>query len=321
MTKFRLGLYLWVVGFLISGLAAARADSVQTINLPVNDLVYDAVTRKIYASVPSSAPNNRGNTITVVDPFTGAIGASVFIGSEPNVLALSDDGRYLYVGLEGAGAIRRFEIATLTAGLQFSLGRDSYTGTLYAADIEVQPGNANVIAVARRNKQYSPSHAGVAIFDNGVQRSATTPEHTGSNVLEWGATANRLYGLDSASSSFGFRRLDVAANGVTEVDSRTTAIYGFNVTMRFANGEIYASDGTVLNAESRVFEGSFPSIDHAQAVCPDAARNRVAFFLGNRLVICDRPTFRYVGELAVSNNDTTGFGASSRLVRWGDDGL
>src|SRR6266849_1799221 len=90
---------------------AAGADTVHPVSLATNDLVYDPGTRRIYASVPSSAGAN-GNSITAIDPVTGAIGPSVFIGSEPGKLALSDDGRYLYVALDGAAAVRRFNLAT-----------------------------------------------------------------------------------------------------------------------------------------------------------------------------------------------------------------
>ena len=309
-------IYLWVVCLIAGAVPLAHADSVQTINLPANDLVYDAVTRKIYVSVPSNAPNNRGNTITVIDPFTGVIGPSVFIGSEPNVLALSDDGRYLYVGLDGAAAIRRFEIATLTAGLQFSLGDDPLFGTLYPREIKVQPGNADVIAVSRRHGHSSMGQAGVAIFENGVQRDNIIPWYEGANTIEWGATANRLYGLNSESSGFEFRRLDVTDAGVSEVDGKITAINTYYATIRFARGEIYASDGHVINAETRELIGSFPSIPAAQAVCPDVAKGRVAFLVGNRLVICDRATWRYVGEMVLPNGET-----GRSLVRWGDEGL
>ena len=45
-----------------------------------------------------------------IDPLSGTITASVFVGSEPGNIALSDDGRYLYVGLNGANAVRRVAI-------------------------------------------------------------------------------------------------------------------------------------------------------------------------------------------------------------------
>ena len=98
-----------------------------------NDVVYSPTTKMLYASVPSSA-GSKGNSITPIDPATGTIGSSVFIGSEPNKLALSDNGTTLYTSLDGAFAIRRFDTVTQTAGSQFPIGADSFFGVYVATE-------------------------------------------------------------------------------------------------------------------------------------------------------------------------------------------
>src|SRR5207253_3104057 len=107
----------------------------------------DPNTQLIYASVPGRA-GDIGNSITIIDPVSGEVGPSIFIGSEPNKLALSDDGKYLYVGLDGAAAVRRFEIATRTPGLQFALGSDSFFGPYQVDDLAVLPGQPGSVAVS-----------------------------------------------------------------------------------------------------------------------------------------------------------------------------
>ncbi|HKE03001.1 MAG TPA: hypothetical protein VKE91_03025, partial [Blastocatellia bacterium] len=127
---------------------AQTAPSIRTINISVNEMVYDPISKKIYASAPSSAGAS-GNSITVIDPVTANVGPSVFVGSEPNKLAVSDDGKYLYVGLDGAAAVRRFNIQTLSPEIQFTLGNDSFGGPLLAAGIAVMPGCPETVLVAR----------------------------------------------------------------------------------------------------------------------------------------------------------------------------
>src|ERR1044072_1285144 len=100
-------------------------ESIRQINLTTNDLVYSSNTGRIYASLPSAAGSG-GNSIAAIDPTTGQITSTTFIGSEPNKLALSDDGHSLYVSLDGAFAIRRFDALTNTPGLPFSVGQDSF---------------------------------------------------------------------------------------------------------------------------------------------------------------------------------------------------
>src|SRR5207247_43008 len=51
------------------------------LTLPTKDLIYDGMRRKIYASLPGTAPN--GNSIISIDPFTSAVGSPVPIGFEP----------------------------------------------------------------------------------------------------------------------------------------------------------------------------------------------------------------------------------------------
>ena len=83
----------------IGGTIPGGDASLRALGLNANDIIYDRVSQKIYASIPSRAGTN-GNTVQIIDPVSGTLGASVFVGSEPNKLALSQDGQYLYVGLE-----------------------------------------------------------------------------------------------------------------------------------------------------------------------------------------------------------------------------
>src|SRR5688572_30652369 len=85
---------------------AASAEPFRSLSLPTNDLVYDPHSGRLYASIPGSAGAD-GNSVVPIDPATGAVGTPIPVGSEPGKLALSDDGRYLYVGLNGENAVRR----------------------------------------------------------------------------------------------------------------------------------------------------------------------------------------------------------------------
>src|SRR5689334_23738755 len=89
-----------------------------------------------------------------------------FVGSEPTQLGQADDGQTLYVGLDAAASIRSYNILTHTAGPQFLVGRDIIHGPYSFSDIAVSPGNPSVIAVARQQRNVTPSEAGIAIFDN-----------------------------------------------------------------------------------------------------------------------------------------------------------
>ena len=296
----------------------ADGAEVRIINLRTKDLAYDAFTQRIYASVPSSA-GTIGNTITVIDPLTGLVGNSVFIGSEPGKLALSDDGQFLYVALDGAVAVRRFNMAAQTAGLQFTLGSDSFHGSNFAEDMAVQPGNPGVVAVSKKNQGISPRHAGVAIYDNGVQRPNVTQRHTGSNVIEFSESSDRLYGYNNESTEFGFRRMSVDNAGVAVIDVAGNIISGFAADIKYEAGLIFSTSGRVVDPEAGTLLGSFsfPGFNFPSAVMPNAATGRVHFVAGNTLLTYDWETLTLLDSVSIPGM----IGNATSLVRWGQDGL
>ena len=234
------------------------ATSDLTLDLKANDIVYDRQRNKVWASVPSTAPTG-GNSVVSIDPQTGTLGTPIFVGSEPGKLAISDDGQFLYAALNGAAAVRRVDLASQAADLQFSLGSGTFgTGARYAEDIAVQPGNAHTVAISLRNQGFSPRHEGVFIYDDGVQRPTGTQSHTGSNRIEF-ATPTRIFGYNNETTEFGFRRLTVSGSGVTEQDVVSNIITNFYTDIFYDNGRIYATTGAVVDAENKTLVGTLNS--------------------------------------------------------------
>ena len=93
----------------------------QAISLDTNHIAYDPFTRKIYASVPSTATQVTGNSLVAFDPATGSVSTPVNIGSEPTLLAESDDGKYLYVVLKGSLSVTRYDLIAGSLGADYPL--------------------------------------------------------------------------------------------------------------------------------------------------------------------------------------------------------
>ncbi|MBI2953284.1 MAG: hypothetical protein HYY30_03150 [Chloroflexi bacterium] len=299
--------------------SAGYEAQIREMGFATNDIIYNPVTKRIYASVPDAA-GTVGNSLAVIDPSTGAIESFTPIGDEPYKLALSGDGRYLYVALKGTASVRRFDIATQTAEPPFSLGSDSFFGPYYVEDMEVLPGDGGTIAASRMNLGISPRHAGVAIYDNGVQRPNATARHTGSNVIEVAATAARLYGYNNETTEFGFRRMDVDESGVSVFDVTTDLISGFGVDIVNEGSYVYASTGEVVYAEAGMLVGTYPGIGFSALVRPDGAVGRTFFLTSGTADVIqafDQATFAFVGSIEVPGVN----GTSSSLIRWGSDGL
>ena len=287
-----------------------HAATIRTVNVTSNDLAYDAVHRRLYASIPSSA---NGNSLQIIDPANATLGPSVFVGSEPGKIAVSDDGQYAYVGLNGAPAVRRVDLATFTATQQFALGSDSFLGPFYVDDIEVMPGSPLTIAVSRRNQGFSPRHEGVGIYDDGVVRPVQTPVHTGSNVIEFGDSPQTIYGYNNETTDFGFRTMSVSESGVTITNTTAGLISGFGADIDYGGGKIVSTTGRVIDAPSHSLLGTLATSGPV-AVEPDG--NRAYVLTGNAIKVYDLNTFLPLDTITVP-----GLTGGSEILRWGADGL
>src|SRR5205823_1106452 len=161
------------VGLGALGVPSVWAD-VRSIPLPTNDLVYDRFSGRIYASVPLGGIHGPGGAtggVVAIDPESGTVAASMPLDGGPGRLAISDDGRYLYVALDEAGAVRRLDLPAMTPGLQFSLGGSAGRPD-GAEDMAVMPSHPESLAVARAQ---GGMDAGIAIYDNGMPRPVSTP--------------------------------------------------------------------------------------------------------------------------------------------------
>jgi len=306
--------------------------------MPINDIVYNAVDGLIYASIPGSAGEGLGNTIAGIDPTSGIIVKTIFVGSEPTRMALSSDGTQLFVGLNGAGAVRQVNLTTAIAGIQFTLGGGPgvYNPPYTAQGLAVLPGQPNSVAVYGSNGI-------ITIFDSGVARAKTSSglsvyfvQNTGS--LSFGGSASTLY-LNSQSTSSNLYSLTIDSTGVT---GATALGNGGGATIQYDNSRLYLPTGAVLNAATgnQLGQFSIASTTTGTPNTPVAAAGPIvsdstlghawvvpsSFLVNtNQIVAFDETTFNPVGSLPL-----TGIGAypanstnssPADLIRWGQNGL
>jgi hypothetical protein len=278
---------------------------VRKISTPANDFVYNEPTGSMLLAVPGAGGPGLGNTITHVDPSSGQIQSSVFIGSEPNRLAQSSDGQVLYATLEGANSIRRYDIPNRTAGSQFT----TTSAFFRPHDMEVQPGSPGVLVLAGGTN-------GVAVYDNGVQRSNTTKGGAYAiDSIEFSDDSNILYGYDYQSSGFELSKFVVDAGGVSGSLVGNNLLSGYSTNILFSGGLIYSTTGRVIEPVTKHTLGTYEGGGDVVAV--DPISKRVFFIDDNVISVFDRDTFRKIGTAVVP-----GFsGISLKLARWGENGL
>lgn len=306
---------LWNIALLaicLFGISAHAATSVKIVSLNATDLVYDPFSQRLYATVPSASASH-GNSIAIINPATGAIEGSVFVGSEPQKMAISEDGTYIYIGLNGVGSVSRFHIPSKTIDKTFSLGTGSY-GTTYAEDIDVQSGNPKVIAVSRYRKGISPRHDGVAIYDDGVMRPQKTGDHTGSNVIEFSDSPDILYGYCNETTGFAVYKNIVNDYGVAIASSYSGLIGSFSIDFEYDNGFLYTTNGRVINTQTMQLAGQFGTSGKLE---PDSTVRRTFYVDGATVKSFNQTTFLLDGQYTAAGVS----GSVRTLVRWGSKGL
>lgn len=296
----------------------------QSVALNANDIAFDPFTRKIYASVPSTAPQVGGNSIVSIDPLTGALGTPIPIGSEPTRLSVSDDGNYLYAILSGSNAVRRLDLTTLTPGAQFTTVSPLF-GPYTASDLAVMPGDPNVVATAGYAN-------GIQVWD--VTNTGATSRPLTKNfvndvyegsVLAWGDSTN-LYSNDEGLSPSSFHRFVVGNTSFAETDS--TYLDAVDGTITYAGGLIYADGGAVVDPSTLPpitpkLVGRFYSPGGGYHAV-DTATNRIFFLSGNSYGVTSRviSAFDVTRFTLLQTTEVDGLtGDGFDLIRWGSDGL
>lgn len=305
------------------------ATDLRQVVLPANDIIFNPADEKLYASLPGNASAN-GNTITQIDPATATTGASVFIGSEPGKLAITDNGQYIYAALNGANSVRRFDTQSGTAGLQFGLGNSPSAIAYKAFDLATLPGSPNSIAVSRMvGSNPIGTHSNVAVYDDGTMRaSAAELGNFGSAFIESSAAGNTLY-AGYTDSYQPLVKIGVAASGLTIISNTPIGAQG---DFHYDNGRLYFSNGQVYDAETGLLIGTclnygFPYSQSYTLVLPDSKNGRIYFLNpptsninSTTLIVHDINTLRPIGSVALNGVTNTGTNNGS-LVRWGQNGL
>ena len=272
-----------------------------------NDLVYDPVSAKLYASIDGNAPIN-ANQVISIDPTTGLIVGTVQLANNPGQMAVSDDGSKLYVAMIGASEVQSIDLPVMTTNQLFLLPNGPL-GPVVSEDIDVVPGAPNSVAISKRyTAAGSARHAGVAIYSNGIELPNTTPTTIGSNRITFGGSPSTLYGINNETVEKGFRTMAVSPTGVVVSMMMPNLAQASDEEMSFSNGDIFLPDGNIIAPVTLTNAGSFTFTGLATgvSVIPDISNNRV-YFLQNEpngitsLATFDAATRAPLGSFSVSN--------------------
>jgi len=303
-----------------------------SVNQSTNDMVWDPLNQVFYISVPSSA-NTNANQVCVLNPLTTTI-TNCQSGSEPNVLAISDDSQFLYAGMDGTNSVQRFILPGLTPDINYSLGAEQGTGDPYfALDLQVAPGAPHTTAVTKGTVTDPAATGGITIYDDSTARPTSAPGWGPSqdlyDSLQWGPNATELY-AESSEGGGDFYSLSVNASGVV-LDHDYPGVFWNPGRIHYnsANGLIYSDDGFhVIDPSTGLPVGIF-EVGGGWPMTPDSPDNTV-FILAQyiwqensnyTINVFDMTHYVRVAAVPFSTTAVLGFNQPRRFIRWGSNGL
>ena len=293
------------------------------IQIPNNDIAYNPADGLLYASVGNSSGSVPGNSVVGLDPTTGNVIRQIWVGSNPDELAISTDGTQLFVGLDGAGAVAQVDLTQGKVVNQFSLGGGAgvYDPPYTALYLAAVPGLPNSVAVAVAGS--FTGGAGVTIYDSGVARTNSS-SGVSYGPLSFGTSASTLY---MAGPSI--EQLTVNATGISAATALTSSPGQLN-SIQYDNGQLYLSTGGVLNASTGALLGTFYSTAPTPAngpVVSDSTLEKAfigvsSFSQNSEVLAFDESNFNQIGAIPVNGVGTQGYPTTFRkIVRWGQNGI
>jgi hypothetical protein len=220
----------------------------ELVSMPASGLLFDPYAQLLYATIPSTSTTLTGNSVVTINPFTGTVGTPVPVGSEPNVMAETSDGNYLYIGLSGSNSLAQYDLSnqSLKATIPLNFPQSSTTTTSVAANwLATMPGSDTTLAVNTVS-----TWGNFGIFDVSGSTGTFRPNLSGiyNGVDPIFADASQIYAYDSQTSGAEFYRYAVNASGVTLTDGTTLdGIGGFSGSIALAGGQVYGAAGAIIN--------------------------------------------------------------------------
>lgn len=298
------------------------------VSIANNSMVYNPADGLFYLSIPSSAGAPYGNSVVSVDPVSGALGTPIFVGSEPDRLAISSDGSVLWVGLDGGSSVRRVNLTTKTAGYSFNLGGNAgvYNSPPKVVALAALPGSPDSVVVAATSS--GSFNNPLQIFDSGVPRASSFTTYIGyPTALQVDGTRNEVY----AASGSGYYVFSYSSSGLTTKTSVSTASYAsyYSDDLQNANGRLYTDVGKVYDTESGALLGTLYTSGTTAASGPavaDTTLNKIFVLDSSTQSIYDQNQIQIFDLNAYTTSSNaisvyTGGAVASHLTRWGANGL
>lgn len=300
-------------------IASPVIDTTGVIHVPIpaGGILYDSQRNVVWASVTGQG-GSIANNVVAIDPATGLLGASIYTGSEPTALAISNDGQRLFAALAASPVVVPLNLASLSQEATIRMIEAPSQNELvrkywFATSLATIPGDSDRVVALRTGSPGTGSRdRSVAVFDRSGVRPQKFEEQFGGGLaevdqLEHGDAPDALFAYDTTQFSTDRKlvRLSVGVDGVT-LDRRLNAVntdFGAQlVRIVYSDRHLYSSDGTVWTADAEQQTGTFalPGMGFP-VVFPELNIVIYVSLSRNLIVAFDLASFRPVSFLHISS--------------------
>ena len=325
----------WLLPLLF--LAMFPSVSAQQFSIPyllAEDLYYSKAENILYATIREDSPRYP-NSVALINPVSGHVITTIPVGSQPGIMASSDDGQFLYVVLHGSTSVRRIRLSSRTAEDKFPISLEIPSNLAGPVErrrtvaMKVVRGEPNTIVVSQEETNYA-YQIGIAVYKDGKKLPDVLGPETGCNNLALGGDPQTIWCFDDEADSFEVQKLRIGPTGISRehVGPGWFLDCCFGGRLEYHDGLLYTMDGMVFDPESLRIYGKFsvPVIDVPTgdfAIDKDAGR----IYFGRRYQYTTEiwefnvTTFRPTALFVKSEENPGVEGFPDILVRCGPGGL
>jgi uncharacterized repeat protein (TIGR01451 family) len=292
-------------------------DSINQVMMSASDIIFDSASQRLFATVPENA-TRFANNLVQINPANGAIEAHWLLGSDPGILAKSDNEQYLYAALDGQASIVSFHLPSRSVGVAFSWGTNDANPVSRVTDLKVFPGKPDLIVAALAHGETASALATIRIFDHGVPREKTIESGTIIGISSDGKTGYTQY----VPFQSNFDRLKVSELGVELLES-TPNLFG-GLYFEVVGDRLYAGSGQVISLNTLKQEQQFPQLAVVGLVLPMLEKGRLFFLTpaGPGSYVMQLTAYDSIScQLLEMLYNGLIYGSATRLVHCGSDRL
>lgn len=223
----------------------------QLLPIPAVALASMPGSNTIYAAVPEQSSVDP-NTVIPINAETGAMGTPIPVGANPQLLALSSDGNYLFVAAQGAQTIQRINLQTDAVDETFPYPTPSAGQVASATDMHGVPGSPQSVVVAFSYP------AELALYDSSGLVNSVSVYMSTFTFLNGPGT---IYGLPFTNQSNYFPIVTLDSQSLHYTPS-TTLLTGPSATgsaLQSDGSLLYTSSGQIWDPASESLVGNFNS--------------------------------------------------------------